>query len=201
MKRILPFLIYLLLYSCLADNIVRKPTGEVHQKQNKIIYSEAIKHIKTGDWLVIRGYHGSDNFVAGVTGIPISHVGVYDADSMLVIEAEGEGVHATALKKFIDKSDRIIVIRPRWLDDSNGKKVIQNAYNLVGKDYDYLGTLGFNFPNKYYCSELAVNIYKEWHNPKLEFPAVIKPGELYLYGKILYDSLPRLEMQTITGEE
>ncbi len=201
MKIFFTLSIITLLIACLADNIVRKPSGLIHQEQNKKIYDEVINHVKTGDWLVIRGYHSTDNLVAGATGIPISHVGVIDADSMMVIEAEGIGVHATPLAEFIDKSDRVLVIRPRWFNDINGEKAIKEAYKLVGKDYDFLGTIGFNFGNKFYCSELAIDIYKEWHDPQLEFPTVIKPGELYLYGKILYDSLPRLEMQTILKDK
>lgn len=90
----------------------------------------------------------------------------------------------------MNKSYRLLIIRPRWL---NSKKAFLNAQNLVGKKYDFLGTIGFNFPNKYYCSELALTIYKEWYRPTEKFPKVIKPGELYLYGKVLYDSLPRDE--------
>ena len=62
---------------------------------------------------------------------------------------------------------------------------------FIRKKYDFLGTIGFNNPEKYYCSELAVEVYKPWHTSDDRLPDVIKPGELYLWGKILYDSLPR----------
>ena len=104
MKNIFYVFLICILYGCLADNIVRKPSGILHEKQNQYIYNEISKEIKTGDWLAIRGYHGIDNLVAGATGIPISHVGVYDADSMLVIEADASGVHSTPIREFIDKS-------------------------------------------------------------------------------------------------
>lgn len=133
MKYLLVLSFILVCSGCLADNIIRKPSGELHQNQNKLIYKELSKQIQTGDWLVIRGYHKTDNLVAGATGIPLSHVGVFDADSMMVIEAEGIGVHATPLPKFIDKSDRVILIRPRWLSGKKEKRQSKKLIPWLGK--------------------------------------------------------------------
>jgi len=188
-------LIFLILFGCMAHTIRKKPTGEHHQKQNLALYNQIKAIAQNGDWLVTRGYHVTDNLVANATGIPLSHTGIYDADSLIVIEAEEMGVHQTLLEDFIDKSHRILVMRPKWATTENHNLALDNAKKLVGKKYDFLGIIGFNFPDKYYCSELAIYMYKQWHNPQEKFPVVIKPGELYLYGKILYDSLPREEMK------
>ena len=51
---------------------------------------------------------------ASVLNIPISHTGIYDRGLRQVIEADAGGVHATELSVFIEKSHRLIVIRPRW---------------------------------------------------------------------------------------
>ncbi|MGD8812049.1 MAG: YiiX/YebB-like N1pC/P60 family cysteine hydrolase [Thioalkalispiraceae bacterium] len=186
--------ICIVLSGCLVRPVVIKTDAHLHEEQNTII-QKAIKQVaKTGDWLVIRGYHATDNLVANATGIPISHVGVYNAENKSVIEAEGKGVHLSSFSEFIDKSYRIIVIRPRWKNKTNSMEVWNEAKRLVGRSYDFLGTIGFNYPAKYYCSELAINIYKPWFSGNEKFPDVIKPGELYLYGVILYDSLPRDEM-------
>lgn len=189
-----PIFFLLLLTSCIARPTVKISSAAKHAEQNKLIIESIHNCARTGDWIVTRGYHATDNLVANATAIPISHVGIYDAESDTVIEAEGKGVHETPLQEFVNKSYRLLVIRPRWLTDKNSKKVISNAKKLLGKNYDLLGTIGFNYPDKYYCSELAITIYKEWYSPKEKFPVVIKPGELYLYGKILYDSLPRDEI-------
>ncbi|MEW8691660.1 MAG: YiiX/YebB-like N1pC/P60 family cysteine hydrolase [Candidatus Thiodiazotropha endolucinida] len=135
----------------------------------------------------------TDNMVSNVTGIPISHVGIYNSTSEQVIEAEGNGVHLSTLYEFVDKSYRLLIIRPRWQSLQNQNLAWVAAEKLEGKNYDFLGTIGFNYPNKYYCSELAIFIYKQWYEGNEKFPSVIKPGELYLYGTILYDSLPRDE--------
>ncbi len=186
--------VVIVLVGCLARPVVLKPYNKEHLVQNRKIAQAVSDKAKTGDWLVIRGYHTTDNLVANATNIPISHVGVFDFESQMVIEAEGKGVHTSTLSEFIDKSYRLLIIRPRWRNDANARLAVDNAHKLVGKNYDFLGTVGFNFPSKYYCSELAVLIYKQWHSAKEKFPKVIKPGELYLYGKVLYDSLPRDEI-------
>jgi len=194
MKIFLSLLSLIILSGCLARTIVKKPSGEVHQKQNQWIYQNIDSLAKDGDWLVTRGYHASDNIVANATGVPISHSAIYDKEKQLVIEADNTGIHTTPISDFIDKSYRVLIIRPRWQNESNAIKALQKAHHLVGKDYDFLGTIGINLKDKYYCSELAVYIYEEWHKPTEKIPTVIKPSELYLFGKILYDSLPRDEM-------
>lgn len=186
-------LVFLLLSGCLARPLVKKTDDARHRAQNKIIERQVIQKARTGDWLVTRGYHATDNLVANATGIPISHVAVFNAEKRQVIEAKGTGVQLTGLPGFVDKSYRLLIIRPRWQNDKNGPLAWKKALKLVGRDYDFLGTIGFNYPKRFYCSELAVSIYKPWFNGKEKFPKVIKPGEMYLYGRVLYDSLPRDE--------
>jgi len=193
-RRIVIFGIIIIFCGCLARPIVKKSNNEQHALQSKSIENAVLEIAKTGDWLVIRGYHAVDNLVSNATGIPISHVAVFDSQLQIVIEAEGKGIHESSLSEFVDKSYRLIIIRPRWLNENNAQLVISNAKKLVGKSYDFLGTIGFNYPKRYYCSELAVSIYKQWHRKYEKFPKVILPGELYLYGQILYDSRPRDEI-------
>jgi uncharacterized protein YycO len=196
MKKTILLVFTFTLIGCVSRPIaVKNNNTKIHSEQNKTIEQKITKLARTGDWLVTRGYHATDNLVSNVTGIPISHVALLNSDVNQVVEAEGSGVHLTKLKDFIDKSYRLLIIRPRWRTNNNAHSAWDNAFKLVGKKYDFLGTIGFNFPDKYYCSELAINVYDKWHTGKEKFPAVIKPGELYLYGAVLYDSLPRDEMQ------
>ncbi|OQX22903.1 MAG: hypothetical protein BWK80_28755 [Desulfobacteraceae bacterium IS3] len=176
---------------CFPQPQIKPPDSELHQAQS-LRYEQEIRRLgMTGDWLVTRGYHATDTLVVNVTGIPLSHVGVYDSESGQVIEAEGKGIHATRLSEFVNKSYRLLLIRPKWSTAETRQKAIERARALIGKSYDFLGTIGFNFPSRYYCSELAIDIYKEWHGQSEHLPNVITPGELYLWGTILYDSQPR----------
>jgi len=131
--KIFLFSLVIVLTGCLARPIVKKPDSEQHLIQNQQIEDAIIEKAKTGDWLVIRGYHAVDNLVSNATGIPISHVGVFDYESFQVIEAEGKGVHTTALTEFVDKSYRLLIIRPRWRTEDNACLAYENAANLVGK--------------------------------------------------------------------
>lgn len=192
--KIILLIIICTLSACVARPLVVKNEHDTHLQQNNAIEQKITELARTGDWLVTRGYHATDNLVVNSTGTAISHVAVYNSRTLQVIEAEGKGVHMSELKEFVDKSYRVLIIRPRWRTEANAEAAWGNAYKLVGKNYDFLGTIGFNFPDSYYCSELAINVYSEWYSGKEKFPAVIKPGELYLYGSVLYDSLPRDEL-------
>lgn len=194
MKTTILLILTLLQLGCLVRPIVIKPDDVRHENQNARIEAEIVKLAMTGDWLVTRGYHATDNLVSNATGTPISHVGIVNIENQIVIEAEGVGVHTSSLAEFIDKSYRIMIIRPRWRTDENARLAWEKAETLVGENYDFLGTIGFNYPDKYYCSELAISVYNDWYSGKEKFPNVIKPGELYLYGRVIYDSMPRDEI-------
>ena len=75
---------------------------------------------RDGDWLVIRGYHLTDHFVATVTNNPFSHAAVLDIERDRVIEAESKGIHFTLLADFVAKSHRLMLIRPVWSSGSFG---------------------------------------------------------------------------------
>lgn len=184
------------LAGCLARPTVKHAHDARHQQQNVEFLATIRSTAAAGDWLVTRGYHATDNLVANGTNTPISHAAVYDAEHDIVIEAEGKGIHVTPLAEFVDKSYRILIIRPRWRTNENAQLAVAEAEKMVGKDYDFLGTIGLNFSNKFYCSELAVAAYKPWHRAVEKFPTVIEPGNLYLYGQVLDDTMDRDEIPT-----
>lgn len=181
------------LSGCLARPLVRPVADAGRVRQSQAIEQAVLATAKTGDWLVIRGYHATDTLVANATGIPLSHVAVYNGDMHEVVGAEGKGVQRETLSDFVARADRVLVIRPRWRSDENAPQVWAAVESLVGKSYDFLGTIGFNQPNRYYCSELAIHVYHPWLHGNERFPKVIKPGEMYLFGTVLYDSLDREE--------
>jgi uncharacterized protein YycO len=150
---------------------------------------EALQH---GDWLVTRGVHGTDDFVSTVTNMPLSHAAVYDAVTGSVIEAEAEGVHVTPLPEFVAKSQRLLVLRPMWATPYNRPLAVLRAGSRVGKPYNFTGLLGLNTPGSYYCTQLCLDAYRPHmrEKPDNPIPAVIKPGQMYHWGRIVYDSGP-----------
>lgn len=146
--------------------------------------------LRHGDWIVTRGVHGTDNFVATVTNTALSHAAIYDANHDEVIEAEGKGIHTTPLSEFLAKSKRVQVLRPIWASEEKSAQAVERARGFIGKGYNFTGLMGLNTPNRYYCSQLVVLVYEPFEKPENPLPAVIKPGQLYHWGRILYDSGP-----------
>jgi uncharacterized protein YycO len=143
---------------------------------------------RNGDWLVARGYHVTDNMVASLTNMPFSHAAVLDRDSDQVIEAESVGVHTTPLAQFVAKSQRVMLVRPVWADASNAMAATVKARSLVGRPYDFLGLVGVSVPDEYYCSELAIEIYRPFVRREDIIPRPVAPGQLHYWGRIVFDS-------------
>jgi uncharacterized protein YycO len=153
---------------------------------------QEIKNALThGDWIVARGIHESDNFIAGATNMPLSHAAIYDAKTQEVIEADGSGVHITALKDFLAKSQRVMAITPIWANEQTRVAAINRARSKIGLNYNYTGLIGLDTPNSFYCTQLAIDAYKdaiEANPPQNPLPHVVKPGQMYHWGRIIYDS-------------
>jgi len=167
------------------------PLPDLRLEQDRRFTEKILALGKNGDWLVTRGYKVADDLVALAPKIPLSHAAVLDRDRAQVIEAEGKGVHATPLSEFVHKSHRLILIRPVWSDEQSSQHGIEIARRLIGQKYDFLGTVGINSATRFYCSELAVFIYRKYHRKSDRIPRVIEPGQMYLWGEILYDSRSR----------
>jgi hypothetical protein len=188
-----------LLSGCLATPVVRHDPSDAARAQTATMVAEVAAVADTGDWLVIRGYHGTDLLVANVTGMPLSHVAIYDRATRGTIEADGTGVHASDLDSLVARAHRVLVIRPRWRTPDNAPAAWRQAQSHLGQHYDFLGTVGLGDEARYYCSELAVGVYRDWFTGREHFPKVIRPGEMYLYGAVLYDSLDRDERSDAAG--
>ncbi|MDR1870378.1 MAG: hypothetical protein LBS60_00380 [Deltaproteobacteria bacterium] len=149
------------------------------------------KVIENGDWILIRGVTGPDNFIGAVTNMPFSHASIYDAENDVVIEADSHGVHATPLAEYLGKASRIWVVKPMWATPETRPLAVAKARSTLGKPYDYSGLLGFGLSDSYYCSELVVSAWRPFMgeakgNP---IPLVISPGRLHHWGRVVYDSL------------
>ncbi len=150
---------------------------------------EALQRLgRDGDWLVIRGYHPTDNLVSLLTNSPFSHAAVLDLARGAAIEADGSGIHVTPLPAFVAKAHRLLLVRPKWSREGRNLEAVALARGLVGKPYDYAGLIGINQPERYYCSELAVAVYRSWVRKSDHVPPVIPPHELYYWGTVRYDT-------------
>jgi hypothetical protein len=171
--------------------IVVPPEEPARGEQTNEWHRAVLDAARDGDWLVLRGYHHTDNLVAAATNQPFSHVAVLDIENDCVIEAMAEGVRVMDLRERIHESHHVMVMRPRWSDAISSETAIVEARELVGVPYDMLGTVGLGSRDRFYCSELAIHIYRESFSGGENFSGVIEPGHMYLWGEILYDSRTR----------
>ncbi len=190
MRHILPLL--LLLTACSRPILVSPPKDR--QARETRMLTEIQRLGQPGDWLVIRGYHATDNLVSALTNAPFSHVAVLDTEKGQVIEAEGKGLHTTPLDEFTRKSQRLMLLRPQWATSlERQQSAVLKARGLAGRPYDFLGLVGINVPNAYYCSELAVAVYGPHSNRKEHLPPVIPPVEMPYWSTVIWDSGPVVE--------
>jgi len=174
---------------CTAPMVVHPPADR--QERELRALREISRLAQPGDWLVMRGYHATDNLVSAVTDAPFSHVAVLDPERGQVIEAEGRGLHTAPLADFLHRSYRVLLMRPLWATTSERQRAaVARARSLVGRPYDFTGLVGLNVPDSYYCSELAVAVYAPHPSRKDHLPLVIPPGELHSWATILWDSGP-----------
>ena len=173
---------------CATPAVVKPPALDVKSARDAEMLAEIRRVGRNADWLVIRGYHATDNFVSVVTDTPWSHAAVLDLENDQVIEAEGQGVHTSPLPQFVARSHRLLVVRPAWAGEKASADALRKARALVGKGYDFLGLVGLNVPERYYCSELAIAVYRGHIPPTEHIPRPVAPSQLHYWGKILYDS-------------
>jgi Permuted papain-like amidase enzyme, YaeF/YiiX, C92 family len=174
--------------ACATPSVVVPPEAAMKSSRDAAMLAEVRRAGRNGDWLVIRGYHATDHLVSVATNTPWSHAAVLDADNDRVIEAESQGVHFSPLSEFVGKSHRLLLIRPSWATEKTAGDAVLRARALVGKGYDFLGLAGIDIPERFYCSELAVAVYRP-HIPGAErIPRPVAPSQLHYWGRILYDS-------------
>ncbi len=187
-RRCAAWLLLALLGGCAAHFAERPPIVDLRNARDADAIAQIRALGRNGDWLIIRGYHLSDNLVASATNAPFSHAAVLDLDNGGVIEAEAPGVHTTSLAAFVAKAHRLILVRPVWSDERTSEAAVSKARDVVGKPYDFLGLIGFNVPEQYYCSELNLEIYRPYIRREDLIPRPIEPVQLIYWGRVLFDS-------------
>lgn len=189
--RLLPVAFLVLLAACSRPMAVHPPPQATREERAAATVDALHALGRSGDWVVRRGYHGTDHAIAALTNAPFSHAALLDLDQDQVIEADGQGgVHLTPLKDFALASHRVWLLRPAWSTPERGLKAVVAARLWVGRKYDFTGLTGLNNPNRLYCSELCIQAYRPWIPKRTPIPPVIPPGTLHDWATVLWDSGP-----------
>ena len=167
------------------------------ENEDRLFTEEILKKSENGYWLVVRGYKWTDHLVATATLTDYSHAAIIDLKSKSVIEADATGIHETALEKFVNHSFKITLVKPLGYTKSRGDSAVASARNKLGKPYDFLGTVGVNDSERYYCSELVVSCYTNMKD-SLKLPLVVKPSYLLEIGNTIYET-PERKVKKLTN--
>ena len=174
-----------------ARVVVEPPAAAEMEAQNSAWLAELEARGRPGYWLVIRGYKEADHFIVAMTNTPLSHAAVLDMERGVVIESMSPGVIETSLSEFLTHAHRVLLIEPMWWTPERGAAAVEEARELVGSKYDFTGLIGLSDDERFYCSELAFHVYSAYQSDRDHVPKVIEPGQMYLWGQVLWDSRPR----------
>lgn len=100
----------------------------------------------------------------GYNGWKFSHVAmvVENSNDLMIEEAIGKDVHITSFRDFLDRykddegNPKVVVGRLK--DDKSLDRIIKNSSKYIGMPYDDIFKIG---DEKYYCSDLIYNVYKD----------------------------------------
>jgi protein tyrosine phosphatase (PTP) superfamily phosphohydrolase (DUF442 family) len=174
----------------LAGAPVRIPSGPAAEAETDRWMALVNQKGLQGGWLVVRGSHPGDQAVAAATMGWLSHAAVLDQDKGEVIEALAGGVQVTPVRKLLAQAHRLLIVRPPGWTPEEGRAAVARARSRVGQRYDWLGLVGAQQDERFYCTELAVDAYrgreKKWKVGRIIFPADL-PG----LGTVVQDTGPR----------
>ena len=134
---------------------------------------------KEGDLIFQVSQSRQSPFIQLATNSPWSHCGVIvEKEGKLYVLEASNVVKLTPLKAWIDRGKMGRYKRRRVLN----KPVKIKYAKYLGKRYD----LAFKFNNdKYYCSELIYDIYKDQFGIQLVTPKPIKSYHIFGLGKLM----------------
>jgi hypothetical protein len=100
-------------------------------------------------------------------------------DICYVIEALGKGVTATNLVKFLTTKDKLLIIKPKFADNYEMRKVATTTAVWLGLPYDY----GFNHDEtSKYCFEVVADAYS------IHYPGIkLKQTQWHFFSKKLFE--------------
>jgi len=169
---------------------VRKPEGPAAEAQTDAWVKTVRDKADHGGWLVVRGTHVGDQTVAALTRATLSHAVVFDKQKEEVIEAVSSGVRVTPLRALLAQAHRLQIIRPPGWTAEAGAAAVARARARVGRKYDWLGLVGAQDDQRFYCTELVVDCY-EGRKAGWKVGAVIFPADMQTIGTLTFDSGPR----------
>ena len=178
--------------------LVRRPENPTVDTAVTAMWTHEIQSVaRDGDWILTRSYYAVSDAIAKIApGEDLSHASIYDAQRGTVIESIGSGVREIPLANLVARNHYMIVVRPSNMTAAEQTESGARARTKLGLPFDYAGGIGFDDPDKWYCSELV------WWAAQTEarsgvHETIITPSNLMQYGEVVYWSGKRDEPQVM----
>jgi hypothetical protein len=178
--------------------LVNRPESPAVDTAVTAMWTSEIRGVaRDGDWILTRSYYAVSDAIAKIApGEDLSHASIYDAKRGTVIESIGSGVREIPLENLVARNHYMIIVRPSDMTATEQTESVARARTKLGLPFDYAGGIGFDDPDKWYCSELV------WWAAQTEarsgvHETVITPSNLMKYGEVIYWSGKRDEPQVM----
>jgi len=178
--------------------LVHRPENSTVDTAVTAMWTHEIQSVaRDGDWILTRSYYAVSDAIAKIApGEDLSHASIYDAQRGTVIESIGSGVREIPLANLVARNHYMIVVRPSNMTAAEQTESVARARTKLGLPFDYAGGIGFDDPDKWYCSELV------WWAAQTEarsgvHETIITPSNLMQYGEVVYWSGKRDEPQVM----
>ncbi len=172
----------------------RPKNKAVDRAINRLWAEEILAVARDGDWILSRSLTPEGDFIASfIGGEQYSHASVIDVTHGTVVEATTPEVREIPLEELMARNWYVTIVRPRELTAEQQKESLEIQRAQIGMAFDLYGFIGYEDPNKWYCSELVywASGMESVHGKY----TVILPRHLLRYGDVIYFSGRRDDAQ------
>lgn len=172
----------ILLLAAACSSSLKPPKDPLRARQTERWTAAIMRDATPGDLIASRRYGEPDDALE----LGLTRVGVLD-DQGRIIEAFGPVVTATLLRDLVHGSHRVVVVRPRFVDDDARARAGKAAGGYVDQATTTVGGVGDSPATR--ATAFALAVFRAVHPPAAA--PVRLPIEIPDVGALVFDSGPR----------
>lgn len=171
--------IMVLLLGTACSSALKPPKDPLRARQTERWMAAVTRDATPGDLIATRRYGEEDDALE----VGLTRVGVLD-DQGRIIEAFGPIVTATLLRDLVHGSHRIVVVRPRFVDDEMRARAGKAAGGYVDQPASTVGAIGDTAAER--TTAFALAVYRAVYPPASASARL--PIEIPDVGALVFDS-------------
>lgn len=152
------------------------------------MWADEIRRIaRDGDWILSRSLTWEGDTISFLTGNPaFSHASIVDVTRGTIIEATTPEVREIPLEQLMQRNRYVVVVRPTGVTAERSLQALELSRAQIGMAFDLWGFIGYEDPDKWYCSEMLfwASGLEEEHGKEI----VLMPKDMLNYGEVIYYS-------------